>query len=326
MTTQTTKIVVPLDGSPLAEQVLRHLPQLASPAQTEIILVHVSEAWRYATTASEFAMPVGIYPYVQASMEAYIEGQRTKLQEQGYQVSPQIRLGLAAEGILEAADATQADYIAMTTHGRSGFARWAIGSVAERVLQNSTIPILLTRGDQAAPTSLVQQILVPLDGSALAERALPEAQRLASINNAQILLVRVLQALDEESKRILFASPAIANDALERERSAAEQYLQGIATRLQASGVVAECEVRFGDPVPTILQVADEKQVSLIVMTTHGHTAIKQWFYGSVANKILRGAQCPILMVRNLNTPKGHTDDEIATPVTQVLNPLLGQA
>jgi nucleotide-binding universal stress UspA family protein len=271
-------------------------------------------------------MPVGIYPYVQASMEAYIEGQRTKLQEQGYQVSPQIRLGLAAEGILEAADATQADYIAMTTHGRSGFARWAIGSVAERVLQNSTIPIFLTRGDQAAPTSLVQQILVPLDGSALAERALPEAQRLASINNAQILLVRVLQTLDEESKRILFASPAIANDALERERSAAEQYLQGIATRLQASGVVAECEVRFGDPVPTILQVADEKQVSLIVMTTHGHTAIKQWFYGSVANKILRGAQCPILMVRNLNTPKGHTDDEIATPVTQVLNPLLGQA
>lgn len=312
MTTQPIKIVVPLDGSALAEQVLAHLPQLAPPNQAEIVLVHVSEVWRYTAATNEFAMPVGIYPYVQASMEAYIEEQQTRLQAQGYQVSTNIGLGLAAEGILKAAAETNADYIAMTTHGRSGFARWAIGSVAERVLQQAPIPVFLVKGDQVTSTGQLGQILVPLDGSMLAEQALPEALRLARVSNASILLVRVIQSLDEESKRILFASPAIAEETFERGRSAAEQYLQTIAEQFQAEGVTVDCEVRFGDPIQTILQVADEKEIDLIVMTTHGRTGIRQWFYGSVANKIIRDAQYPVLLIHNSQDAAGVADGALA--------------
>jgi nucleotide-binding universal stress UspA family protein len=144
-----------------------------------------------------------------------------------------------------------------------------------------------------------KHILVPLDGSANAEQALPAAQILAQGNDAKILLLRVLQALDAGSQKILFASEEQAKATFAAWRADAEQEQSQIVRALQATGIAAEQQVILGDPVPTIFQTIGEQTIDVIVMTTHGYTGLKRWYYGSVANKVLRGANCPVLLVRS---------------------------
>jgi nucleotide-binding universal stress UspA family protein len=155
--------------------------------------------------------------------------------------------------------------------------------------------------------------LAPLDGSRFAEQALTKAEALAKETGANITLLRVIQSLDEGSRKILFASEAAVEATLASWRAAAEHYLQQVATQLQTSGLTTGCKVIFGDPAPTILQVTADEHADLIVMTTHGRTGLKRWFYGSVASKVLQGAQCPLLLVRN--SPR-HADAHVGFVAT----------
>ncbi len=292
------KIVIPLDGSALGERVLAHLPLLASPAETDLVLVSVVESWRYATAGGDFAIP-SLIADVRSGAEAYIEQQRAHLQSVGYRVGAHIVDGDAAQTILATATEAGADLIAMSTHGHSGFVRWALGSVAERVIHETTLPVFLVRATTAVPSGKIQSIVVPLDGSANAEQALPAAQSLAQATGAHVLLLQVIQSMDEGSRKMLFADEAMAETTFAQWRTTAEHYLAQIAAQWQNAGVTTEYRVLFGDPDQTILQVVADETVDLIVMTTHGRTGIKRWFYGSVANKVLRGVSCPLLLVRN---------------------------
>lgn len=297
MTTRYSKIVVPLDGSPFAEHILSHLRRLATPANTELVLIQVLEAWRYALGSADFSMP-NLLTQLRESAETYLDQLRQPLEGQGYMVSTQIVMGEAAQSILDVAEA--ADLIAMTTHGRAGFVRWALGSVAERVLQRSVCPVLLVREPISATDGSLQQILVPLDGSAFAEQALPDAQALAQANGASLLLIQALQQPSAGNQRLLFDSEADANALFARWRAEAEAYLMGIAANLNAKGVACTYRVIWGDPDQAILDTIEDEKIDLIVMTTHGRTGMQRWFYGSVANRVLRSAPCPLLLVRNL--------------------------
>ena len=299
MTTRYSKIVVPLDGSPFAEHILSHLPRLATPANTEMVLIQVLEAWRYALGSTDFSMP-SLLTQLQESAATYLDQLRQPLEGQGYTVSTQVVMGEAAQSILDAAETEAADLIAMTTHGRAGFVRWALGSVAERVLQRSVCPVLLVREPISAADGSLQQILTPLDGSAFAEQALPDAQVLAQANGASLLLIQALQQPSAGNQRLLFDSEADANALFARWRAAAEAYLMGIAANLKAKGIACTYRVVWGDPDQAILDTIEDEKIDLIVMTTHGRTGMQRWFYGSVANRVMRGASCPLLLVRNL--------------------------
>jgi nucleotide-binding universal stress UspA family protein len=299
MSIRYNKLLVPLDGSPLAEHVLQHLAWVATPAATELILVSALETWRYAMAGTEFAWS-DILTSLRSGAEEYLTAQRQQLQQAGYRVTTHVVEGDAAQVILDLAETSGADGIAMSTHGRSGFARWTLGSVAERVLHGAHIPVLLVRATTEAHSHKLQTILLPLDGSAVAEQALPEAQALAHQNDAKILLLQVIQKLDEGSQHLFFKDEAAAKATFAEWRAQAETYLAGVAQRLEAAGVASSYRVIIDSPARAICTLTKDNGVDLVVMGTHGRTGVRRWVYGSVASQVLHGASCPLLLVHTL--------------------------
>lgn len=293
------KVVIPLDGSPLASLILDHIPYLLPTPETEFILVQVIEAWRYAFNAEGVAAP-NIANYLQENAEAYLKQQLDLLRAQGYEAQAYVARGDAAHEILHIAAMTGADLIAMTTHGRSGLAHWALGSIAERVLHESTLPVLLVREASNIATAGVRHLLVPLDGSPQAEQVFTPAMNLAKDLGAELLLLRAIPTPDEGNQRLLFANKEAATTAFQKWLAEAEEYLGQLAQQFQSAGITTAYQASLGDPVQVICDAIAEKKIDMVVLSTHGRTGMSRWYYGSVANKLLRTVQCPLLMVRTM--------------------------
>lgn len=304
MASRYRKIVIPLDGSLLAEQVFAYVQQLTSPATTELVLVTILEPWRFIPYPGEPRALPPVDP-MRTSAETYLACQYEQWQSLGYQVYIYLGEGDAAHEILGVAESSGADLIAMTTHGRSGFERWTLGSVAERVIQGAKLPILLVREATQVRSNQLQRLLIPLDGSTWAEGALPQAQALAQATGAQILLLQVIQSLDEGSQQILFEDKAVANTVYKDWRAHAEEYLSQVAQRLQIANVSSDYRVLWGDPDKVICKAVTDENIDLLVMSTHGRSGLSRWFYGSVANKVLRNAPCPLLLIRSIQSSTG---------------------
>jgi nucleotide-binding universal stress UspA family protein len=293
------KIVVPLDGSLLAEQALSFLPRFVSPLQTHIDLVCVVQPWVYALGMSE-ATPISVINDLHENWQAYLHQQEIFLQGLGYTVQSHVLEGDIAAEILALAANKNADLIVMSTHGRSGFRRLALGSVAERVLHNATIPLLLVReGAALHTTNPIEHLLVPLDGSSFAERSIPLAVELSTQTGATLTMLRVVQDLDAQNKQIIFKSEEAAEEAVTQWKLLATRYLDELAKGIKAEGVKVSSMVLSGDPENLIGTIAETLPADLIVMSTHGRSGVSRWVYGSVANKVLRTASCPVLLVRN---------------------------
>ena len=293
------KIVIPLDGSLLAEQALSFLPRFVSPLQTHIDLVCVVQPWVYALGMSE-ATPISVINDLHENWKAYLHQQEIFLQGLGYTVQSHVLEGDIAAEILALAANKNADLIVMSTHGRSGFRRLALGSVAERVLHNATIPLLLVReGAALHTTNPIEHLLVPLDGSSFAERSIPLAVELSTQTGATLTMLRVVQDLDAQNKQIIFKSEEAAEEAVTQWKLLATRYLDELAKGIKAEGVKVSSMVLSGDPENLIGTIAETLPADLIVMSTHGRSGVSRWVYGSVANKVLRTASCPVLLVRN---------------------------
>lgn len=293
------KIVIPLDGSLLAEQALSFLPRFVSPLQTHIDLVCVVQPWVYALGMSE-ATPISVINDLHENWQAYLHQQEIFLQGLGYTVQSHVLEGDIAAEILALAANKNADLIVMSTHGRSGFRRLALGSVAERVLHNATIPLLLVReGAALHTTNPIEHLLVPLDGSSFAERSIPLAVELSTQTGATLTMLRVVQDLDAQNKQIIFKSEEAAEEAVTQWKLLATRYLDELAKGIKAEGVKVSSMVLSGDPENLIGTIAETLPADLIVMSTHGRSGVSRWVYGSVANKVLRTASCPVLLVRN---------------------------
>jgi nucleotide-binding universal stress UspA family protein len=291
------KILIPLDGSPLAEKALQHVMQLAPPDSAELVLVNVIETYRYSATTME--MPsIDVLRYVRKGVETYMDTQRSQLEAQQYAVQLYIMDGDAAGGILDVAHTTEADLIVMTTHGRSGVARWALGSVAERVIHNAPLPVWLVRENtRVISPHEMQRILVPLDGSAMAETALDQAQRLAQKTGAELLLLRVVPEPDDINRRMIFATESSAQTALATWRCHAEQYLANVVQERIGAGIDIRTLVTSGAPVRSMLDTISAESIDAIVMATHARLGFDRLLHGSVAAEVLRHAGCPLLLV-----------------------------
>jgi nucleotide-binding universal stress UspA family protein len=269
------RILVPLDGSPRAEAILAHLRQLLLRKDSEVFLVRVIEP-PLSLNARESA---GLLEERRTEAKGYLQALKARLEDAGARVDARMGEGYPAEAILEAAKAVGASLIAMSSHGRSGIDRWAFGSVTEKVLRASDVPLLVVRffaagSGEAAP---YRRILVPIDGSDHSLQVVQPAGELAALFGADVVLVHVV---DPES-------PSAPMPQIER--------AQGILREL---GVKAEVEVRQGDPATEILSVATQRSVDLIALASHGRTGMSRWVLGSVAEKLLRTSSLPTLVVR----------------------------
>ena len=284
-------IIVPLDGSALAERALPYAETLSRISGGPIFLVRATEAHSFPGTD-----PTDEQVKVVEAAEAYLAGVAARLRERGLTVDSGVVYGTAGPAVLNEIKLRHADLAIMATHGRSGVERWLYGSVADYVLHRAEVPILLIPAAGArAWDDGGGTVLVPLDGSPLAEEALPPAQALATRLGAQLTVLRVVEppnytAYGEGAQYIVFEP--------EQELAAARLYLDAVAERLRQAGQVCNVRVIAGGAVPTIAAVAAEPAVMAVAMATHGRGGVARFVLGSVATGAIQRAQTPLLLVR----------------------------
>lgn len=308
------KIVVPLDGSELAEGVLPHVAEVIRGRKGRVYLLSASPLARRASPAAVDMQPAS------ATMPEDLQGARRELVEYLRTVAKRlepaaadvwigVRFGRPADEILAFADKVEADLIAMSTHGRSGISRWVFGSVADRLLRGATCPVLLVRAKPAQPRTPYQNILLPLDGSELAEQVIPYVKALIRPNHTRISLVSVLTTgLGDRTVTLLTSYPPgmqLATTALRHAEAQLQAYLRSVAAVLRDQGAIVRITIRQGSPADEILACAAEVEADLISMTTHGLSGASRWVYGSVAGKVLQGAHSPVLLVRPTSEQQG---------------------
>jgi nucleotide-binding universal stress UspA family protein len=211
-------------------------------------------------------------------------------------VQQDVVLGEPGPTITERAHANQADLIVMASHGRTDFQRTLLGSVADEVIRESHVPVLIIRDDLPSLPRLPERVLVPLDGSELSEAVLPYIMPLAQQLGWSLVL---LWQVDYPPQSIPVQGAVIPLDFV-AERGDAEMvaYLNRVANDLQAKGISAEPRVWFGAKAQSIVEFASQEQMDLIAMSTHGRRGIGRWLRGSTTDYILAHATIPVLTLR----------------------------
>jgi nucleotide-binding universal stress UspA family protein len=309
-------ILVPLDGSAVAEQVLPHVRRLAPILAAQVRLIRVVSDEEIARVlADDGALahelgsqtPIGpveaqrVGDLLRQRAADYLAARAAELREAGTDVEVVMRDGSPAEQIIAVAAHDHDTLIAMATHGDSGLRRWALGSVADKVLHAATTPVFLVRAiEPPAGVRPWKRILVPLDGSALAEQALPLAITLARTTQAELIVLQVVIPLAADAPGLSpFARllpPSIAFPDVPREQ--AHQQLATTIDRFGAHEALITPVVVFGFPAEAIINEAVRHHVDLIVMATHGYSGLRRWTLGSVADKVLHASTVPLLLVR----------------------------
>ncbi len=329
-------VLIPLDGSPLAMQALPYARLVARLLAARIVLVHVVLETEIRSLLKQ---DVGVFPYTGISYtnvwqreeemyarmreqsEGYLHQIASDLEAEGFAVQVDVQFGAPAPCIIESASTHAATLIVMATHGYGGLRRWALGSVTDRVVQSSNMPVLVVRGHRhvlrspATPPQL-KRILVPLDGSELAEQALPLACMLAEVAHADLHL---FQAVFPISGALypseLLTSPDVGSEALLKSICRnTTTYLEYVASTLHHPCYSVSVGTTVGHPAEAILIEAEQQHADLIVMVTHGYGGIQRWALGSVADKVLHATTTPILIIRAQREEVTHAlDDAIHT-------------
>jgi nucleotide-binding universal stress UspA family protein len=293
------KILVPLDGSDAAEKVLCYARSLAGALKIPIELLEVIDisAMSAHLVGDKARFLDGLIAEAESAGRQYLDGIADSLS--GFNVAVSMQRGKPAEAILEKATAEPNTLVAMATHGRSGINRWLLGSVAEKVLRGAVNPLFLVRADdnQQATEAALHSIIVPLDGSALAESVLPTVAAMAKIFNAAVLLIR---AFELPASAYYGRENYLPNyQELENQlRAAAQGYLDGQVAKLKTQGLPqVSSELREGVGAEEIIRCARERPRSLIAMCTHGRSGVKRWVLGSVTEKVVRHSGDPVLVV-----------------------------
>jgi len=296
------KILVPLDGSPVAQAILPYVMLVAKGFHSRVILFHVAESALDQEDPEQKTYADETMERIRPLAENYLAGVADEFRKQGIDVETRVVGGRATAKILEHAEQENVGLIALSTHGRSGLARWVMGSGVDRILRACEQPVLLVRprdeggGETAARLS---KIIVPLDGSNTAEAALPFAEELARALGLELILIQVIGV--ETTVRFGSMAPdswSVPSDVLQQLDVVASGYLTGLAKQLKNKGLTVQWEVFRGAAGSRIVEFAKETSDSLVAMTTHGRSGFRRWVMGSVADEVVRHTGEPVLVIR----------------------------
>jgi nucleotide-binding universal stress UspA family protein len=302
-----SRILVPLDGSKMAEEALPVAIAFAQRAGTDarLLLVRVGRAaYAVYSRGGPFEVSTG----GQEEIAAYLTEIEQEIKAQKIPVEVVCPEGEPALAIVDVARDHFADLIVMVTHSREGMSRLIHGSVADRVLQGTTVPVLLLKhGEEPGKVFSSQahpHLLVPLDGSELAESVLGRVISLATQLRAPVALIRSLDLPDLTAG--VQGRAAASNDMVRvivpTERKTATQYLEQVQQLLQAQGIPTAVVVTEGGAALDIAEQAkvlnEAGEAVMIVMATHGRTGLSRWLYGSVAGAVLHLVEAPLLVIR----------------------------
>jgi nucleotide-binding universal stress UspA family protein len=308
------KILVPLDGSVEAETVLPFVRDIASRFNSEVDVLSVglgSKRRRVNQLLEEYVRhavehlqqneitcrAVLLYSSEEEEMAAYAEVSKAG---SNVKARGQVVYGGPAENILSYSRRNHVDLVIMATHAHGGLLRWWLGSVFEKVVARSTVPILGIHSKQvreldANHRTVFKRILAPLDGSETGEAALRDAEAVALKTGASLVLLHVIPA--PSTVEASWLGPEF-HDFVKAMHEAGQKYLEKTEKRLAASGIKVTLKIDSGDPAARIIAVAREEKADLIAVSTHGRSGIPRWVLGSVADKILHESKLPMWLVR----------------------------
>ncbi len=294
-------ILIPLDGSSLAECVLPHGLAMAGALGARATVLQVVEQSKAAGRTR--AIDPLEWHYSEAQAGAYLQEVGERLRQAGLPTAQALLQGDAAERVIDHALAEGADLILLSSHGRSGLSGWNVSSVVQKILARAYISVLLIPAYHPSTTEIsalrYERILVPLDGSQRAECVLPVAGALAARHDSQIILTHVVRR-PELPRR---APPSrddqeLANALTERNRLEASRYLEEVRARLS---LPAEVRLLVEDHVAAALQqVALEVKADLVLLSAHGYSGETRWPYGSLATSFILYGNTPLLIVQDL--------------------------
>ncbi len=304
-------LLVPLDRSPFAEQALPLALGIArrANARLDLVAVHASYAlkdphacWAPFDHALDARWKQDEQRYLNATADRVTSVAPAAVTTDvlpGSDALPE----LVAEHLLERVRVRQTDLIVMATHARKPTDRFTLGSVADELIRRADVPVLLVRPGGPTPETIpgpvLDNILIPLDGSPLAEQVLGPALDLARLMQARCHLLRVVPP----------ASSAHQGAGGQSEKADAQAYLRRVAEGLQGQGLEVRTEVitaRHAPAAEVILGAAEGLEINLIALATHGTGGVKRLLVGSVADKLVRLAECPVLVYRPTGRRTGH--------------------
>jgi nucleotide-binding universal stress UspA family protein len=287
------KIMVPLDGSPFSERALPLAVAIAHRSGAELRLVHV-------------VVPLANKVFIEedGGHPDYLDDLARRIaRESGVRAVAERRAGRQAVGELSYYSAEEdVDLVVMATHGWGGLQRAWLGSVTDGLIREARVPVIAFRpAEEAAPRldgKAIEEILVPLDGSNLSESILAPTLELGGVE-ARYTLVRVVPIVAPSAAVTGAIELDYRKELVTAMRESAAEYLSGIADRLRAEGYEVRTRILMHpQPARAILSQAREIGADLIALATHGRGGIARFALGSVADKVLRGADTPVLVVR----------------------------
>jgi nucleotide-binding universal stress UspA family protein len=297
-------ILVPLDGSPLAEQIIPLALEIANAARSKVRLVLVHQSPPPPMDPQSAQLYVSIDLATRKVERDYLTALRLRLRKSsGLQISAVTIDGPAGPTLAKYVKEIGADLLVMSTHGRGGLRGAWLGSVADYVIRSLNIPVIVVRsqeGMSALPRlSKIREIMVPLDGSPLAEAALAPASDIAELFGAELLLVQVVWPVSAGNLLPVPFPSGYDNEIVGVQRKETQEYLDGLVNDLQERGVSVRSTVVAGHNVAeALLDMAHPQRIDLVAIATHGRGGVQRLLLGSVADKLIRGAGPPVLVVR----------------------------
>jgi nucleotide-binding universal stress UspA family protein len=297
-------ILIPLDGSPFAEQAIPWATAIARKARARLRLALVHQMPPSpALDQSSARLYTRIELALRKSELEYLRRVATRIKEAGaIQLATATLAGAPAAALAEYVREVGVDLVVMTTHGRGGLQRAWLGSVADRLVRSLETPVLLVRPHQESAERSeppLAEILVPLDGSRRAEAALPAALGVAALFDARLALIQVVEPVT-----VMADAPTVFPGAADEEftslrRREAQDYLDDVAERLSGSGVEARASaVLSASAFDGIQAAAKSPAVGMIALATQGHGGLRRLVLGSVADKLVRTGEVPVLVTR----------------------------
>jgi nucleotide-binding universal stress UspA family protein len=292
-------LLVPLDGSSLAEAVLPVTAWLAHGPNAKVTLLHIMERDAPATIHGERHLTaVGDAERYLAEVEARL-GRPAAGVARHVHTAPE---GDVARAIVQHGEELRVNLIVLCTHGRGGLRDLVVGSIAQRVLQQGAVPVFLIHPAGGPPPAFTcRTILVPLDGTAAHEPALDAAVELARGRGVHLHLVIVVPTpatLSGDTAPAGVLMPLATSALLDLATEGAREYARRLVERLRADGIEATARVSRGEPAAGLLEAAEQTAADAVTMATHGRSGLEAFWERSVSAKVLTRIARPVLLVR----------------------------
>jgi nucleotide-binding universal stress UspA family protein len=300
-----SSILVPLDGSPFSEHALPLAMSLARRAEAPLRLVQVHVPLLLMSNEAVIIYDDDLEQKIRARKQSYLEEVTRRVATSStVSVTSQLAEGAAAETLNEVIQSAGVDLAVMTTHGRGPLSRFWLGSVTDQLVRRASIPVLLVPPETGDVDLRLKfslcHVLIPLDGSALAEGILGPAIAAGKLLDADYTLLRVIEPVFHMSNDAFSSTLNVVDERRwQQERDDAQTYLNRIADRLHSQNLrVSTHVVTHHHPATAILEEARSQGNCLIAIQTHGRSGLARLLLGSVADKVIRAATSPVLVAR----------------------------